>query len=129
MRGAAGACSRASTASTTIRWRAGTSAGGRNGISPRLSSACARPATCAGRWRERSARRATTPSGSKARPIPWREAEVSELAVWTRLDRPGRDAALLKAHAGGWLLRGAAAFEHELVPAVGAHEGQGDPRL
>ena len=33
MRGAAGACSRASTASTTMRWRAASSAGGRNGIS------------------------------------------------------------------------------------------------
>ena len=92
-------------------------------------SACARPATFAGRWRERSARRATTPSGSKARPIRWREAEVSEFAVWTRLDRPGRDAALLQAHAGGWLLRGAAAFEHELGSAVVAYEVQVDARL
>ena len=54
---------------------------------------------------------------------------MSEFAVWTRLDRPGRDAALLQAHAGGWLLRGAAAFEHELGSAVVAYEVQLDARL
>jgi uncharacterized protein len=54
---------------------------------------------------------------------------VSEFAVWTRLDRPGRDAALLEASAGGWLLRGAAAFEHELGSAVVAYEVQVDARL
>jgi uncharacterized protein len=54
---------------------------------------------------------------------------VSESAVWKRLDRPGRDAALLKAHAGGWLLQGAAAFEHELGSAVVAYEVQVNARL
>ena len=41
----------ASIASTTTRWRAGSLAGGRSGISPRLSSACARRATSAARSR------------------------------------------------------------------------------
>jgi uncharacterized protein len=54
---------------------------------------------------------------------------MSEFAVWTRLDRPGRDAALLEAHAGGWLLRGAAAFEHELGSAAVAYEVQVNSRL
>ena len=75
MRGAAGACSRASTASTTMRWRAATSAGGRNGISPRSSSACARPATFAGRSRRdrreglprRAVRRRALSGGGKLR--------------------------------------------------------------
>jgi len=53
---------------------------------------------------------------------------VSEFAVWERLDRPGRDAALLRAHAGGWLLQGAAAFEHELGPAAVAYEVQVNAR-
>ena len=53
---------------------------------------------------------------------------MSEFAVWTRLDRPGRDAALLEAHAGGWLLRGAAAFDHELGSAVVAYEVQVNAR-
>jgi uncharacterized protein len=69
------------------------------------------------------------PSGTRARPIRSREAEVSEFAVWERLDRPGRDAALLRPHAGGWLLRGAAAFEHELGSAAVAYEVQVDARL
>ena len=46
---AAGGCSRGSIASTTTRWRAGSSAGGRSGISRLCSSACAKPATFAGR--------------------------------------------------------------------------------
>jgi uncharacterized protein len=54
---------------------------------------------------------------------------VSEFAAWRRLDRPGRDAALLQAHAGGWLLRGAAAFEHDLGSAVVAYEVEVDARL
>jgi uncharacterized protein len=54
---------------------------------------------------------------------------VSEFAVWKRLDRPGRDAALLEAHAGGWLLRGAAAFDHQLGSAVVAYEVQVNARL
>jgi len=54
---------------------------------------------------------------------------LSEFAAWERLDQPGRDAALLKAHAGGWLLRGAAAFEHELGSAAMAYEVQVNARL
>ena len=40
MRGGAGACRKASTASTTTRSRGANSAGGRSGISPRSSRAC-----------------------------------------------------------------------------------------
>jgi hypothetical protein len=54
---------------------------------------------------------------------------VSQSAVWKRLDRPGRDAALLQARAGGWLLQGAAAFDHELGSAVVAYEVQVNSRL
>jgi uncharacterized protein len=54
---------------------------------------------------------------------------VGESAVWKRLDRPGRDAALLQARAGGWLLRGAVAFDHELGPAAVAYEVQVNARL
>ena len=54
---------------------------------------------------------------------------MGEFAVWERLDRPGRDAALLEARAGGWLLRGAAAFGHELGSAVVAYEVQVNARL
>jgi uncharacterized protein len=38
---------------------------------------------------------------------------LSEFAAWTRLDRPGRDSALLRRIGRGWLLQGAAAFDHE----------------
>jgi len=54
---------------------------------------------------------------------------VSAFAVWERLDRPGRDAALLEARAGGWLLRGAAAFDHESGSAVVAYEVEVNARL
>jgi hypothetical protein len=64
------------------------------------------------------------PESSRARLIRWREAELSEFAAWRRLDRPGRDAALLRPHAGGWLLQGAAAFDHELGPATVAYQVQ-----
>jgi uncharacterized protein len=53
---------------------------------------------------------------------------VSEFAVWTRLDRPGRDAALLRPQAGGWLLQGAAAFEHDEGAAAVAYQVQTDDR-
>jgi hypothetical protein len=44
-----------------------------------------------------------------------------------RLDRPGRDAALLQPSDGGWLLRGAAAFEHDGGSAV-AYQVEVDAR-
>jgi hypothetical protein len=53
---------------------------------------------------------------------------VSEFAAWRRLDRAGRDAALLSPHAGGWLLQGAAAFDHDLGPATVAYQVQVDAR-
>ncbi len=54
---------------------------------------------------------------------------MSEFAAWRRLDRPGRDAALLRAHEGGWLLEGAAAFDHELGPACVAYKVKADARF
>jgi uncharacterized protein len=51
---------------------------------------------------------------------------MSEFAAWKRLDRPGRDAASLRAHEGGWLLQGAAAFDHELGSASVAYKVQAD---
>jgi uncharacterized protein len=54
---------------------------------------------------------------------------VSEFAAWRRLDRPGRDAALLRAHRDGWLLQGAAAFDLEVGSAAVAYEVQVDARL
>ena len=51
---------------------------------------------------------------------------MSEFAAWTRLDRPGRDAALLRLHAGGWQLQGAAAFEHDESPAAVAYRVETD---
>ena len=68
------------------------------------------------------------PRSSPARLIRWREAELSEFAAWTRLDRPGRDAALLRPHAGGWLLQGAAAFDHDSGPATVAYQVETDAR-
>jgi uncharacterized protein len=53
---------------------------------------------------------------------------VSEFAAWRRLDRPGCDAAQLREHKGGWLLRGAAAFDHELGPATVAYQVEVDAR-
>ena len=51
---------------------------------------------------------------------------MSEFAAWMRLDRPGRDAALLERIDGGWLLRGAAAFDHEGGSAAVAYEVEVD---
>ncbi len=51
---------------------------------------------------------------------------MSETAIWRRLDRPGHDAALLRPHADGWLLRGAAVFAHEAGPASVAYQVEGD---
>ena len=45
-----------------------------------------------------------------------------------RLDRPGRDSALLQPSEGGWLLRGAAAFDHEDGPAAVAYQVEVDAR-
>ena len=53
---------------------------------------------------------------------------MSEFAAWRRLDRPGSDAAHLRSHAGGWLLQGAAAFDHELGPATVAYRVEVDAR-
>ncbi len=51
---------------------------------------------------------------------------MSETAIWTRLDRPGCDAALLSPCADGWLLRGAAAFAHQAGPAAVAYQVEVD---
>jgi hypothetical protein len=56
------------------------------------------------------------------------EAELTEFAAWTRLDRPGRDVALLRPHARGWLLQGAAAFDHDRGPATVAYQVETDAR-
>jgi hypothetical protein len=53
---------------------------------------------------------------------------VSEFAAWMRLDRPGRDAALLQASDEGWLLLGAAAFDHDRGPAAVAYQVEVDAR-
>ena len=53
---------------------------------------------------------------------------MSQFAAWERLDRPGRDAALLQATDGGWLLRGAAAFDHDAGPAAVAYQVEVDAR-
>jgi hypothetical protein len=45
-----------------------------------------------------------------------------------RLDRPGRDAALLEPSGGGWLLRGAAAFDHDGGSAAVAYQVEVDAR-
>jgi uncharacterized protein len=45
-----------------------------------------------------------------------------------RLDRPGRDAALLRSSDGGWLLKGAAAFDHEGGSASVAYQVEVDAR-
>jgi hypothetical protein len=45
-----------------------------------------------------------------------------------RLDRPGRDAALLKPNGDGWLLQGAAVFDHENGPAAVAYQVEVDAR-
>jgi hypothetical protein len=46
---------------------------------------------------------------------------VSEFAAWARVDRAGRDAALLRPSDGGWLLQGAAAFDHDVGAAAVAY--------
>jgi uncharacterized protein len=51
---------------------------------------------------------------------------LSECAAWTRLDRRGRDAALLQSTDGGWLLRGAAAFDHDGGSAAVAYQVEVD---
>jgi uncharacterized protein len=52
---------------------------------------------------------------------------VSEpFAAWMRLDRPGREAALLEPGDGGWLLRGAVAFDHDRGPAAAAYQVEVD---
>ena len=53
---------------------------------------------------------------------------MSEFAAWGRLDRPGCDAALLEPSDGGWLLRGAAAFEHDGGSAAVAYQVEVDAR-
>jgi len=47
---------------------------------------------------------------------------VSQFAAWIRLDRPGRDAALLRPIDGGCLLQGAAAFDYEGGSAAVAYQ-------
>jgi uncharacterized protein len=53
---------------------------------------------------------------------------LSEFAVWERLDRPGRDAASLQSSGDGWLLRGAAAFDHDGGSAAVAYQVEVDAR-
>jgi uncharacterized protein len=53
---------------------------------------------------------------------------VSEFAAWMRLDRPGCDAALLRPKRGGWLVHGAAAFEHDGRSAAVAYQVETDAR-
>jgi uncharacterized protein len=53
---------------------------------------------------------------------------VSQFAAWIRLDRPGRDAALLRPGAGGWLLQGAAAFDHDSGSSAVAYQVEVDAR-
>jgi hypothetical protein len=45
-----------------------------------------------------------------------------------RLDRPGRDAALLEPRDGGWLLRGAAVFDHDGRSVAVAYQVEVDAR-
>ena len=51
-----------------------------------------------------------------------------QFAAWMRLDRQGRDAALLEPSDGGWLLRGAAAFDHDGGSAAVAYQVEVDAR-
>jgi hypothetical protein len=53
---------------------------------------------------------------------------LSQFAAWERLDVPGRDAALLQPGKDGWLLRGAAAFDHAAGPAAVAYQVEVDAR-
>lgn len=52
--------------------------------------------------------------------------EMSQSALWRRLDQPGHDAAILRPRAEGWLLQGAAAFGHETGPVSVAYEVEVD---
>ncbi len=53
---------------------------------------------------------------------------MSKSAAWTRLDRPGCDAALLRPHREGSLLLGAAAFDHDGGSATVAYQVETDAR-
>jgi uncharacterized protein len=53
---------------------------------------------------------------------------VSQFAAWTRLDRPGSDAALLRPVDRDWLLQGAAAFDHDAGSAAVAYQVEVDAR-
>jgi uncharacterized protein len=53
---------------------------------------------------------------------------MSEFAAWRRLDRPGCDAALLRPSGGGWLLKGAAAFDHDAGSVAVAYQVEVDAR-
>jgi uncharacterized protein len=53
---------------------------------------------------------------------------LSEFAAWMRLDRPGRDAALLRPNGGGWLLQGAAAFDLDGGSAAVVYQVEVDAR-
>jgi uncharacterized protein len=53
---------------------------------------------------------------------------MSEFAAWRRLDRPGCDAALLRPSGGGWLLKGAAAFDHDGGSVTVAYQVEVDAR-
>ena len=87
MRGAAGAWSKASTASTTMRSRAAISAGGRNGTSRRSSRACARPAT-SGAARQGDRREGLPCRAIEGAPYPVTERTVERIRGMERLDRP-----------------------------------------
>ena len=52
--------------------------------------------------------------------------EMSQSALWRRLDRPGHDAALLRPRRDGWLLQGTAAFGQETRPVSVAYEVEVD---
>ena len=53
---------------------------------------------------------------------------LSEFAAWIQLDRSGRDAALLRPSEGGWLLQGAAAFDHDRGPGAVAYQVETNAR-
>ena len=53
---------------------------------------------------------------------------MSKFAAWRRLDRQGCDAALLEPASGGWLLKGAASFDHDDGPAAVAYQVETDAR-
>jgi uncharacterized protein len=53
---------------------------------------------------------------------------LSEFAAWRRLDRPGRDAASLRPSDRRWLLRGAAAFDHDGGSVAVAYQAEVDAR-